>query len=246
MSYPGGKNGSGVYQKIICQMPPHRVYVEPFLGGGAIMRLKRPAPCSIGIDADAAVIELFRMQPGSTTPNLTLVSGCGIEWLANTPVSDDTLVYLDPPYVMSSRSSQRQLYRYEISDDDHLRLLTIINRLTCMVMISGYYSEMYASALRQWRTIQFQTRTRGGRLATEWLWMNFAEPLELHDYQYLGDNFRERERIKRKRNRWRSRLETMDALERHAIMSAIADLRTAADNGAFDDGRRRVSSYPAI
>ena len=27
MKYPGGKNGAGVFQQIICQMPPHRMYV---------------------------------------------------------------------------------------------------------------------------------------------------------------------------------------------------------------------------
>jgi hypothetical protein len=34
MTYPGGKGGAGVYQMIINQIPPHRVYIEPFLGGG--------------------------------------------------------------------------------------------------------------------------------------------------------------------------------------------------------------------
>jgi len=32
-SYPGGKNGQGVYQRIISLIPPHDVYVEPFVGG---------------------------------------------------------------------------------------------------------------------------------------------------------------------------------------------------------------------
>jgi hypothetical protein len=43
MTYPGGKNGTGTFQKIINQMPPHDVYIEAFLGSGAVMRLKRPA-----------------------------------------------------------------------------------------------------------------------------------------------------------------------------------------------------------
>ena len=33
MTYPGGKSSAGVYQKIINLMPPHEVYIEPFLGG---------------------------------------------------------------------------------------------------------------------------------------------------------------------------------------------------------------------
>ena len=32
----------------------------------------------------------------------------------------------------------------------------------------------------------------------EWLLMNYSAPVELHDYRYLGNTFRDRERIKRK------------------------------------------------
>ena len=64
--------------------------------------------------------------------------------------------------------------------------------------------------------------------------MNFPPPLELHDYRYLGRNFRERERIKRKKLRWLNRLHRMDSLERHAIMMAIGEfwVRTAEDSDA--------------
>ena len=32
MTYPGGKNGAGIYQRIINHMPPHETYIEAFLG----------------------------------------------------------------------------------------------------------------------------------------------------------------------------------------------------------------------
>ena len=64
MSYPGGKNGAGVYQKIISLMPPHDVYIEPFLGGGAVMRLKRPASLNIGCDLSVSAIAAFRDSAG--------------------------------------------------------------------------------------------------------------------------------------------------------------------------------------
>ncbi len=51
--YPGGKNGAGVWQRLIGMMPPHLAYVEPFLGSGAIWRRKRRAMLNIGIDVDA-------------------------------------------------------------------------------------------------------------------------------------------------------------------------------------------------
>jgi hypothetical protein len=129
---------------------------------------------------------------------------------------------------MSTRRQQRQIYRYELSVRDHNRLLDIIKSLNCMVMLSGYWSEMYSDALQGWRTDTFTTRTRGGSLAEEWIWMNFPEPLELHDYRYLGEDFRERERIKRKVARWKNRLINMNALEKHAIMAAIAELKNPA------------------
>lgn len=65
--------------------------------------------------------------------------------------------------------------------------------------------------------------TRSGHSATEWLWFNYPEPVALHDYRFLGDNYRERERIKRKKQRWVARLSTMPLLERRALLSAISE-----------------------
>ena len=59
-------------------------------------------------------------------------------------------------------------------------------------------------------------------MATEWIWMNYPPPVELHDYRYLGDNFRERERIKKRTKRWVARLKKMPVLERKAFLSAIS------------------------
>ena len=227
MTYPGGKEGAGVYQRIICQMPPHQVYIEGFLGGGAIMRLKKPAIASIGIDADRDVLLDARRWAGSI-PGLQLRHADAIRWLSSHAVSGDTLVYLDPPYLMQTRLQQRRIYRCELEQADHARLLAVIVKLDCMVAISGYWSEMYAEALKDWRSIQFKTTTRGGTQATEWLWMNYPEPMELHDYRYLGDGYRERERIKRKKARWTRRLREMPTLEKRALMAAIDEMRATA------------------
>jgi hypothetical protein len=141
---------------------------------------------------------------------------------SKTALGPGALVYCDPPYLMSTRGGRR-LYRHEMPDVHHRRLLRCCRRLKCMVMISGYWSRMYADALAGWSSVQFESMTRGGHTATEWLWFNFPAPVELHDYQYLGDNFRQRERIKRKKRRWTARLERMPALERQALFAAILE-----------------------
>ena len=56
--------------------------------------------------------------------------------------------------------------------------------------------------------------------------------MELHDYRYLGMNRRERERIKRKKQRFTNKLLNMPALERYAILAAI---REAASTVARSD-----------
>jgi hypothetical protein len=82
MTYPGGKNGSGVYQKIINQMPPHRTYIEAFLGGGAILRAKRPAMVNIGIDLDKKVVhEWGFVEWRGGIPNLEVIWADAIRWL---------------------------------------------------------------------------------------------------------------------------------------------------------------------
>jgi hypothetical protein len=87
-------------------------------------------------------------------------------------------------------------------------------------MISGYRSELYEKALRNWNVHTFQTNIRN-KVSTEWIWMNYETPIELHDYRYLGDNYRERYRIKEKVKRWTSRLESMPILEQQALMHAL-------------------------
>lgn len=114
-------------------------------------------------------------------------------------------------------------HAYEMDDAQHAALLDLLHTLPCRVMLSGYWSALYAERLKDWHSVTFQVMTRGGRVVTEWLWCNFPEPVALHDYRYLGENFRERERIKRKRQRWTQRLDTMPLLERRALLTAIGE-----------------------
>lgn len=54
--------------------------------------------------------------------------------------------------------------------------------------------------------------------------MNYPEPTALHDYRYLGENFREREKITRQKRRWKARLLRMNTLQRFALLASIAEL----------------------
>jgi DNA adenine methylase len=229
-TYPGGKSGAGVFQTIINQQPPHAVYVEPFLGHGGVFRRKRLAGRNIGVDLDAAVIARWR-DTSRRTPAFELHHGDALEYLAAYPWTGAELVYLDPPYLIETRSSGR-LYLHEMTEDQHRALLALIKRLPCRVQVSGYPSELYARELAGWRVVEFEAMTRGGRKATECLWMNYPEPQMLHTTWYAGSNYRERERIKRRRQRWARRLAAMDPTERQVILEALQQIAQGEANDA--------------
>lgn len=225
-AYTGGKGAHGAYQTIINQMPPHRVYVEAFLGAGSVLRHKRPAETTIAIERDGHV--LADRWRGDEVPGLQLVEADAIAWLGARRWQGDELVYADPPYLMETRRSQEGYYRHELTTADHVRLLSVLKALSVPVLVSGNWSELYANELVGWRSITFVTWTRRNQPTTEWLWMNYPEPVELHDYRFLGANFRERERITRQQQRWRARLARMTTLQRQALLWAVQEFWTAS------------------
>ena len=66
--------------------------------------------------------------------------------------------------------------------------------------------------------------------------MNYPEPNVLHDYRFLGKDYRQRERIKRKATRWVSRLNSLPRLERLAIYGEMAS--SLANSGGVAGGFR--------
>jgi site-specific DNA-adenine methylase len=219
MSYPGGKGV--VFHQLINLMPPHEVFIEAHLGGGAVIRNKRLADRNIGIDIDPEVITRWK---GLNLENIELVNGDANDYLKSYRITGKEMIYCDPPYIRATRKMTRRLYKYEYTLKQHMELLEIIRSLSCMVMISGYESKLYKDVLKGWNTHTFIAGCQHG-IAIEWVWMNYSPPLELHDYRYLGVNFRDREQIRNKLKRWIRRIKAMPVLERKALLSALESLR---------------------
>ncbi len=256
MTYPGGKNGAGVYQTIINLMPPHTMYIEAFVGGGAILRLKRPAVLNVAVDLAASALRAVSAEIAkrgdASSRSYRFFRRCAIGYLQNWRGGPETLIYCDPPYLMSTRSSG-PMYQHEFSDRQHRHLLRVLRKIPAMVMISGYWSEMYSRTLKDWNHTTFRTTNRAGQRTTEHLWYNYPTPVALHDYRYLGSNFRERERITRKKRRWVAKLQKMPILERQCLLNAIdeawstttKDGEAAGGIATLGEGRRRPSAKPA-
>ncbi|WP_037301694.1 hypothetical protein [Runella limosa] len=224
-SYFGGKGGSGVCQAIINQIPPHETYGELFLGNGSIFRAKKLANNSILIDASAIVIEKWRNHlPKQAESQVQLINGNAIEILEEQREALDcsaSFLYLDPPYPFFVRKSSEEVYEFELTDEQHIHLLGVISSYkNANVMISSYPNEMYDETLSQWRKVDFVGQTRHGKVV-ERIYMNYQEPTELHDYQYVGKDFRDRWRIEKKIRGMIKKLEKLPEIERNAHLEAI-------------------------
>lgn len=91
--------------------------------------------------------------------------------------SHETLHFVDPPYVHSTRVLRNSsgCYRHEMSDDDHAELLGVLRELRGMVVLSGYASDLYADELPGWTSHCTAARISSGRgtaLRTEVVWLN--------------------------------------------------------------------------
>jgi len=216
MRYPGGKGK--IFQHVINLLPPHTTYVETHLGGGAVLRHKKPSTTTIGIDRDPQIIEFWRKH----FPHLAkYVVSDAAEFLSAYPLQKRDVLYCDPPYLPSTRRGSR-VYRYDYQEEDHGRLLALLVRLPCRVLISGYPSRLYREQLAGWNTHTFRAKAHDG-LRQEVIWFNFCPPHQLHDPRFLGNNFRERENIRRRLARLQRRISSLSPQEQHVLSTWLTD-----------------------
>ena len=89
----------------------------------------------------------------------------------------DVCMYVDPPYVLSTRA--RKQYTVEMEDKDHIELLEELNQSKAKILLSGYDSELYNKRLSNWERIEFASLAEGGLKRVEVLWMNFQPKKQL-------------------------------------------------------------------
>lgn len=82
---------------------------------------------------------------------------------------EDTLFYVDPPYVPSARSAGG--YKVDMTEEEHLKLLECLKNVKGRVVLSGYANPMYDEALAGWQRITRREQANGGRKTEEVLWI---------------------------------------------------------------------------
>lgn len=92
---------------------------------------------------------------------------------------EDTLFYLDPPYLLSERSSGGE-YEHEMSVEDHAMLLNQLSSLSGSFILSGYDSSLYSEFAERfgWRSERLEIANNASSKKskdrkTEVIWMNY-------------------------------------------------------------------------
>ena len=99
---------------------------------------------------------------------------------------EDTLFYIDPPYVKSSRRRKDHGYAHEMSDADHEQLAAQLHGVQGMVILSAYPSELYNRLFDDWRKYERKSTSQNGDPGKEVLWISPNVPEQ--QFQLFGDH----------------------------------------------------------
>lgn len=247
--YHGGKWRLAPW--IIAHLPQHRVYVEPFGGGGSVLLRKPRSYAEVYNDLDGEMVNLFRVardngrellerlrltpfarteffeayEPtcdtleqarrtvvrafmgfGSNAHNRPTGFRANSNRSGTTPArdwmnypdaldaiidrlrgvvienrsaldlmpqhdSEQTVFYVDPPYVAATRDKGGD-YRHEMTDADHEGLAEVLRGLKGAVVLSGYGCELYDRLYAGWQRIERAAHADGARDRIEVLWLS--------------------------------------------------------------------------
>ncbi len=118
-----------------------------------------------GIDGLPEIVQRLQRVQIENAPALEIIERYDTE---------NTLFYLDPPYVHDSRNDTRA-YGREMTDDEHIELADILHSIRGRAVISGYRTPLYDKLFDGWKRIDAPVKLCNSSKSSrqESLWINF-------------------------------------------------------------------------
>jgi DNA adenine methylase len=82
----------------------------------------------------------------------------------------EVLIYADPPYILETRTKRH--YKHEMTIQDHIELLDLLDAHPGPVLLSGYAHPLYDERLKHWKRETFTALAEAGAKREEVLWIN--------------------------------------------------------------------------
>jgi len=86
----------------------------------------------------------------------------------------DSVLYVDPPYLHSTRTNLQARYLNEMNDSDHVQLAEMLHATKASVILSGYDNPLYAELYQGWGCESKTATTNGNSVSVETVWVNPA------------------------------------------------------------------------
>ncbi|CAK0756953.1 DNA adenine methylase [Gammaproteobacteria bacterium] len=85
--------------------------------------------------------------------------------------TEQTLFFVDPPYLDEVCSSRAVTYSHPFTREQHLELANVLNQVKGNVILSGYRSDLYESLFSSWTSYAHSAVTGMGRKRAEMIWI---------------------------------------------------------------------------
>lgn len=220
IKYTGHKNINGVYQAIINEIPIITDFYELFCGSCHLSKILLSITTQVNYhinDLSSGVIDKYNFTSAITTT----FDAIDIINNINDYEGSNKLIFLDPPYIHASRPNNTNIYEFEMSDLQHLKLFQSIIAANVKIILIHPKGYLYDELINLgWRYKEVSIRYHN-KTSIERIYMNYEVPSNLLTYQFLGFNFTDRQRIKRKCIRFSQKLLLLPVLERLAIIEYI-------------------------
>lgn len=216
--YVGNKDFSNVIHFLINRLPKSERYFSLFFGGG-------------GLENSVYTADAFFVcaEKNPECKKLEIPSMARIEffdYVALLEAFDFNIcdfVFADPPYMFSTRRTGKKYYKHEFSEAAHIEFLNYMISLPCKIMITHPECDLYNEYLKDWSKEELNYMTRNGWFK-DTVWTNYnTAGIVLLNYDCLGKDFTDRQRIKRQRANVVNKFKKLDNQVRQAIVKDLKE-----------------------
>lgn len=219
--YKGNKNIPGTIQKILNHIPAASVFIELFSGSASvsqyIAKLDQPPRIMLN-DLSAAVQSFHSILPAEF---FNLDFRIFIESQISLLDRFSASVFVDPPYLHSTRVNSLCLYDHELTTDDHLQLISSLLAMEQNIIIIHPSCELYNDSFSTWHKSKVSIRYHR-KTSIEIIYTNFSPDLPLMYPYFIGSDCWDRQRIKRKVFRTIQKVSSLPPGERQFLFSSLA------------------------
>lgn len=215
-NYVGNKGGQGIRENLINYIPCSHRYFSLFYGAGGLEN------CKYLNGTHWVCAEKNIDNKKYETKRAVIVYNDYKDLIEDFYFNASDFIFADPPYLLSTRINQRRYYKYEFEIQDHIEFLNYVISLKARILITHPSCDLYSEKLKDWVKVPFSYMTRNG-MYNDCIWMNYTPgSIELYNYDCLGNNFTERQQIKRRNNNLLNKIENLPFHERKKVLREIS------------------------